>query len=127
MLGLDFLAICFSLIAITDREIDENSYSYYIALVFYGLTHVIFLANSFMEDSNTTNLPARLLKNENFQLLAFVIIFWFSWPWMWSTYRERPTARLRVSLHVHTHTRAHFCSATPFFSPSHIQQPTAYF
>lgn len=85
VLGLDFLAICFSLVAITDREIDESSYSYHIALVFYALTHVVYLANSFMEDSNTTNLPARLLKNENFQLLAFVITFWFSWPWMWST------------------------------------------
>jgi hypothetical protein len=85
VLGLDFLAIVCSLIAITDREIDENSYSYYVALVFFGLTHVIFLANSFMEDPSTTNLPARLFKNENFQLLAFVVIFWFSWPWMWST------------------------------------------
>jgi len=83
VLALDVLAIVTSLIAITDREIDENSYSYYIALVLFGLTHVIFLANSFMEDSSTTNLPARLLKNENFQLLAFVLTFWFSWPWMW--------------------------------------------
>lgn len=85
VLGLDFLAICFSLIAITDREIDENSYSYYIALVFFSLTHVVYLANSFMEDSNTTNLLPRLLKNDNFQLLSFALIWWFSWPWMWST------------------------------------------
>lgn len=83
VLGLDFLAICFSLIAITDREIDENSYSYYVALVFYALTHVVYLANSFMEDPSTTNLASRLLKNENFQLLTFIITFWFSWPWMW--------------------------------------------
>lgn len=83
VLGLDFLAICFSLIAITDREIDENSYSYYVALFFYGLTHVVYLANSFMEDPSTTNLASRLLKNDNFQLLAFAAIFWFSWPWMW--------------------------------------------
>jgi hypothetical protein len=83
VLALDFLAICFSLIAITDREIDENSYSYYVALAFYALTHVVYLANSFMEDPSTTNLVSRLLKNDNFQLLTFIIIFWFSWPWMW--------------------------------------------
>jgi hypothetical protein len=83
VLGLDFLAIVVSLIAITDREIDEESYSYYIALTFFALTHVIYLANSFIEDPSTVNLPKRLLQNENFQHLAFILIFFFSSPWMW--------------------------------------------
>lgn len=118
VLGLDFLAICFSLIAITDREIDENSYSYYVALFFYGLTHVVYLANSFMEDPSTTNLASRLLKNDNFQLLAFAAIFWFSWPWMWSTSRSHtPDIGRFLFQNFFSRPRTHTLAYTQFLSP----------